>query len=392
MKTGGENNRLRIAVLIRHFTATGGTERYCVEVTRRLAAAHEVHVFAQIIDDRGYPGVHFHPITLFVTKPRWVNQWLFSWATQKATRGKFDIVHSHDMVTDADVYTLHVPCFLSNYKSVPFRNKALAWLTTIASPRKLAYLLLEHRQISERAKPKRFIAVSRFMANNLAKHYPHARSHISIAYPGISVEAGLTQPPGHREQLRKRAGVPSETFVILFVANDFRKKGLDTLLKAVALLKERHVLLLVVGNGDRKAYGRLVNSLGIQDRVRWLGIQCGIQDWLLLADALAHPTLTDTYGMVVLEAMALGLPVIVSSAAYCGAAGQFTSHQALMIQDPHDSHEIAHYLRALIDDPALRRTLAESGRQFARERTWEATASATLAAYRVLLEPVSAMK
>jgi hypothetical protein len=134
---------MKIAVLVRNFNRNaGGAERYCVELSERLSENNEVHIYSQTFDEK-LPTIEFHKISKYFDKPRFLNQLLFSYLTKKATSGKFDIVHSHEMVSDADIYTIHVPCFKSDWINSKGIRKFLKNLNTLLSPRKIGYLWLE---------------------------------------------------------------------------------------------------------------------------------------------------------------------------------------------------------------------------------------------------------
>ena len=152
--------RLKIAVLIRGFFTTGGAERYAVELTRRLARTHEVHVFAQEWSFEGAEKIIFHKIPRFFIKPSYLNQLVFSFFTRRALDPSFDIIHSHERVTRFDVLTVHCPCFRSSItgKKSLWKN-AFSNLSIALSPRKAAYLWLEKKQFSFTRK-RLLIAVS----------------------------------------------------------------------------------------------------------------------------------------------------------------------------------------------------------------------------------------
>src|SRR4030066_1438280 len=139
--------RLKIAILVRNFIKTGGMERYCVEVTRRLALRHDVHVFAQEWRWDGDEKITFHRIPKFLTKPSFLNLLLFSYFTHKKIDNSFDIIHSHERVTHFDALTVHCPCFRTYItdEESPLK-RMLIWLAIALSPRKMAYLWLVNRQ------------------------------------------------------------------------------------------------------------------------------------------------------------------------------------------------------------------------------------------------------
>jgi UDP-glucose:(heptosyl)LPS alpha-1,3-glucosyltransferase len=104
------------------------------------------------------------------------------------------------------------------------------------------------------------------------------------------------------------------------------------------------------------------------------------------ADYLAHPTLEDTFAMVVLEAMAHGLPVIVSARRYCGISSLLTQEvNALILDDPTKVHELAKAIARLLDDAPLRDRLITSGLAFANQHSWAAVADDYDGIYRLVL-------
>jgi len=138
---------MKIAVLIRDYDFSGGgSQKYCVELTNRLSEIHDVHVYAQNIVTP-FDKITFHKIPRLFTKPRFLNQLIFSRLTRKAVeQGRYDIVHSHDTVTHADVYTLHVDCVKTKWTNKKGLAKFLYFLDTLLSPRMLSYLWLEHKK------------------------------------------------------------------------------------------------------------------------------------------------------------------------------------------------------------------------------------------------------
>lgn len=372
--------RLRIAVLIRHYSRIGGAERYCVELTERLAEHHEVHVFCQAIATTQHPEITFHSIPTWVQKPRYINQLLFSWLTHKATKDQFDIIHSHDRVTHANVQTLHVPCVLSRYTEITGFKKFLRYLNTIFSPRMLTYLCLEKLQIRP-VNNRQIIVVSEFLARNILHNYPAIKKNIHIAYPGIKIKNTPAELAISRQKQRHLLHITDNDFVVLFVANDYKNKGLPILLEALSLLNENTLHLIVAGNDNPDKFSHLVANLKLTQLVHFIGACEDMHAVYPAADVLVHPTLADTYAMVVLEAMAHVIPVIVSNAHYCGFSEHLANNEAILINNPKDAQEIAQHINHLLSDSQLRYTLAEKGNNKAMMITWENTLQQTLIAY-----------
>lgn len=380
MITAARHQRRRIAVLISNYTRIGGAERYCVELTERLAKHHEVHVFYQRIGTTQDPDIQFHQIPLWVEKPRYINNLLFSYLSRKATENQFDIVHSHAMVTHANVQTLHVPCVLSRYSESKGIKKLLCYLNTLLSPRLLAYLWLEKYQIRT-IKHRQIIAVSEFLARNITHSYPDVAKHISIAYPGIQIAHTDEMQLIQRQQQRALRQFGEKDFVLLFVANDYKRKGLPVLLEALKTIQNPRLQLIVAGNDQPEKFTDAVAHAGLTDQIHFIGACTDMEALYPAADALVHPTLADTYAMVVLEAMAHALPVIVSNARYCGFAEHLTEHEALLIENPKDASEIADHIQTLVNNSSLRQSLARQAKQKARSISWDDTVEQTLLAY-----------
>jgi UDP-glucose:(heptosyl)LPS alpha-1,3-glucosyltransferase len=119
----------------------------------------------------------------------------------------------------------------------------------------------------------------------------------------------------------------------------------------------------------------LAEQHGASDKIIFLGPQNNLRQAYLAADVLAHPTLEDTYAMVVLEAMAHGTPVVVSGLPYCGISAELTHGvHAMVIEDPRNPHDVVQALTQLAQNPDLSRRLVEQGQAWAKQKTWAACA------------------
>jgi UDP-glucose:(heptosyl)LPS alpha-1,3-glucosyltransferase len=121
----------------------------------------------------------------------------------------------------------------------------------------------------------------------------------------------------------------------------------------------------------------LAQRLGLAQRVWFVGALSDMDQAYRAADCLVHPTLEDTYAMVVLEAMAHGLPVVVSAARWCGIAAELHDGvQALLLHKPDDALALHSTLWRLLTSPELVSTLSQQGQFFASNKTWVDVASA----------------
>lgn len=360
---------MRIAVISRVFSrAGGGAESYSVSLVQQLAGRHDVHVFAQE-SNQPVPGVHYHRVLCLSRKPRWINQLVFAVVTWWRTRTGFDVVHSHENTWHGQIQTVHVrPTRYNLFHGRRGLRLGMRWLKVLLSPRLMTYVWLEGARFA-RQPGRHVVATSDTLYDECAQAYPLAE--LSVITPGTDMPSHAMSPAQARAQLQ----LPLQARCLLFVANDYARKGLDTLLQALAKLPEA-VHLTVVGNpGLIPRYQALARQFGVSQRVHFVGRLDDTSVAYRSADCLVHPTLEDSFAMVVLEAMAHGLPVIVSGPSYCGISRQLQHmQQAWLLENPRDAQTLSLAVREVLDTPQLADSLGNQGRAFARAHSWERAA------------------
>lgn len=372
----GVPRRLRIAVLNRVFSPTGGgAERYSIAMVEQLAQQHEIHVYAQQID-HSWPGVTYHRVSMPLTKPTWVNQLWYATATWWATRRGFDIVHSHENTWHGNVQTVHVlPVKHNLFDGRHGLALALQWLMACTSPRLLTYLALERLRFAPRA-GRRIVVTSTMLYGVMCRAYPRCKPNLHVITPGVTLPMRPADSVANKAKARQLLGLPLDARLVAFVANDYWKKGLPTLLAALVALPA-DCQLAVVGSPAQIAEFRVIaQGLGVESRVHFLGAFNDVSPLYEAADCLAHPTTEDTFAMVVLEAMAHGLPVVVSDVRYCGIAGKLTHEvNALILTSPTDVAELATQLLRCLDGAGVPSPLSAGARQLAQRFIWERLAA-----------------
>lgn len=366
----GAPRRLRIAVLNRSFVATGGgAERYSIALVEQLAQRHEVHVFAQQIEHQ-WAGVSYHRIWTPLVRPRWINQLWFAVTSWWETRKGFDVVHSHESTWHGQMQTVHVlPIRHNLFHGLMGWRLALRWVKVLTSPRLQVYLWLEKMRYAP-GLGRRIVATSPSLGIIIARTFPKSASMLSVLTPGIA-QVKCPADGVQQHAARLSLGLPTDGRCILFVANDYRKKGLPALMEALSLLPP-DTFLAVVGNGMHiPTFRAQAKALGLATRIFFLGSLTDMGVAYAAADCLVHPTLEDTFAMVVLEAMAHGVPVVVSSARFCGISGLLQDRvQALILEDPKDVANLATLIGQTLSNLTLRKELIDAGLVFAQSYLW----------------------
>ena len=368
---------MKIALLIRRYITTGGAERYAVEVARRLADKHEVHIFAQEYDHVPQR-MTIHRVPLHFRKPRYLNQWWFSWWTSKNVRG-FDLVYAHERLTQFDVMHIHSGTFVGGLWGVARaekKNRFLIWLKILTQPRISAYWLLE--KLHFRPLPgRRWIAVSEMTKREVQLFYPIPDDRFFIAHSGA--DAPSANVDDVRKKWRTKLNAGEQDVLLIFVGSQFDRKGLDALIAALGILRDRPCKLLVLGGGKTEAYRQQAAELQISDKIIFAGLVKNTSDFYAASDIFVLPTLSDPSPLSPLEAMAHGCATVMSCGRYNGAAEHIQNGEAILLDNPRNPVEIADAIKRLMT-PALRGEFARKGRALVEKLTWDRTADIVIRA------------
>ena len=190
--------------------------------------------------------------------------------------------------------------------------------------------------------------------------------------------------PGDVAAQRPDAGLPSD--YVLFLGRISWKKGIDRLLRAMASIPG--VPLVVAGNDDEGYWPKmeqLARELGMADRLYCVGFVEGRRKEALLRGAtmLALASYSENFGNVVLEAMALGVPVVVTPEV--GLASEVRSSGGGIVADG-EPQTFARAIRSLHGDSEARRAMGEKGRKAARSYSWDSVAGRIEQEYRAVLD------
>jgi len=204
------------------------------------------------------------------------------------------------------------------------------------------------------------------------------------------VDSALFRPgrPGRHEVRRALGWSPDDT-VIGYVSRIAPEKNVDDLAEALTIVASRRpeARMLLVGDGPSRA----ALEARIGSFARFVGYRQGddLADHYAACDLFAFPSRTETFGNVVLEAMASGLPVV---AVRAGGVGETVQHgtTGALVEPAEPPARLADALISLIDHPGPRRRMAESARQYALSQSWGAIMGALRDRYQALIDEQTA--
>jgi UDP-glucose:(heptosyl)LPS alpha-1,3-glucosyltransferase len=357
--------------------ARGGAETYIGDLARRLSRdGHAVHLYAARWDAAALPpATHFHRIDV-PNGPRFLRPWRFAAACEEALKHtRHDVSIGFDKTWGQDVLYpqggLHAASAAHNLLKYPGAlSRALAAAGKWLDPAAWSFARLERKQYLGARRP--LIVVNSLMVRG------HFEEHYGIPPESVRVVRSAIDPARfaaddrlrRRHDERGRWQVPPDETVALFVAMNYRLKGLAPLLNALALVpRDKPLTLAVAGHPDYRRYQRQVERLGVADRVRFLGYRADPRDCYFAADFLVHPTFYDPCSLVALEALACGLPVVTSR--YNGASELLSPPaDGIVIDDPHDAPALAAAMTRFTDRP-YRVEASSAARQTGAKWTFE---------------------
>jgi glycosyltransferase involved in cell wall biosynthesis len=377
-----------------------GTESCVSQQLERLASQYgwEIHLYSQRVDQIQTLAPSTTPSANTIGKIIWhkvsdisgphllkyfwwfVANHLRRWRDRRLGRAKIDLIYSPGInCLDADAIVVHIVFheFFSRVRS-ELHFHGLPWKSWfIVFHRKLYYKLamaLERRIYRD---PRvRLVAVSDLVAQHLKTHFDRTDVQVipnAVDTMRFTPEARLARRSATRQFFR----YSDDDFVLLIIGNDWKKKGLDYLLRALTHLCNLPLRLLVVGSDDPRLYQTQLIDNVLVDRVRFEAPSPDVLSFYSAADVYVGPSLEDAFGLPIVEAMACGLPVIASI--YAGASAFIRNGETgLLLSNPRDPSEIASLVQSLFADASRRMKMGFAASQYVQTNcSWDQNALRT---------------
>ena len=346
---------MKILQVVRRYGPVGGMERYVWETARELVKlGHQVQVICEQNLAEPNSDIAVHELGRMHYRPRWLYYWRFSRrvdAWLKANPQPGWLIHSNERVGVHDVTTFHGPPFAS------VRDKP--WWKKI-SIRVAAQLWLERRELRV---AKRIVPNSEIIAKQLAHYYPeYAHKLTAPIVPGVL--PGVVRAP---------RTVPADGGIVGFVGREWQRKGLPLAVEIIAQLRKTrpNLELWVVGPEEKEITYLFRDWQGGYRLLGWRTDNAHFEN----IDVLLHPAKAEPYGMVISEAMAARVPVVVSDA--CGAAAQVSDRHGKVVR-------LVAPVREWVDAVEAQLGRSEPARGFVRG--WDVVAQEFVAVYERTLQ------
>lgn len=322
----------------------GGVERIIYECAKFLSGrGHDVTVYATEIEKNGAPVTYRHvpiPRTLKALEPV-----AFYDACKREMRdARFDAHGSFGCVCpEGGVFwaqSVHA-VWLEKAKSIRPPWSVARWKQWL-NPSHPMILKLERRHFSKGGH-RSIIALTEEVKVDLHNYYGVPMEEVHVVPNGFSPEEfNVARAMELRDSVRSELGFSPDAKVIVFVGNELDRKGYPALLRAVEAMNDPRLRLLVVGRAVPAPH----------PLVKYVGSTSDVVRYYAAADVFALPTLYEAWGLVIIEAMATGLPVLTSRLAGASVAIR-EGATGNLLDNPTDETEIATKLRPLIEGDHL---------------------------------------
>lgn len=315
---------MKLAIVIERFEAwRGGAETSTLEIARLLAArGHDIHIVTAT-NSQSPPDMTIHRVPSTAVIPALRTAAFVRKATAFLQSRRFDVVHAVAPIPAADVYQprggLLGETMQRNVATRRSPSRRLLKRAMLAMNVKQRALLELERRIFAPMAPggPTIVAVSNYVARQCERLYGAGPPRVRVVFNGVST---VVPPPeqraAYRAAIRSEYHVADDKLLLLFIAHNFRLKGLDPLIDTLSRLVTAGAAdfhLLVVGRDNPARYQRRIQTLRLDRFVTFTGPTQRVTSFFFAADVCVHPTYYDPCSRVVLEALSYGVPCITTS-------------------------------------------------------------------------------
>lgn len=336
---------MQLAFCIYKYFPFGGLQRDFLQIaTACQTRGHQIRVY--VLDWQGDKPAGIDIIIVpqkgFSNHSR--NQAYYHWVKAHLQANPVNCVVGFNKMPDLDVYFAGDTCFAEKAAHKGFFYRL--------SKRCKHYSAFENSVFSRSSQTK-IMVLTKQQIQDFKNHYHTQDERFFLLPPGIALDRKYcADSPKKREQFRQANQISLDDFVIVQIGSDFKRKGVDRSLRAIAALPDalrQKVSYLVVGQDNPEPYQKLADDLGISKQVRFFSGRNDIPDFLFSADLLLHPARQEAAGMVLIEALAAGVPVIVSGIS--GYAYHISQANAgIVLPEPYDQSTLNQALERSISD------------------------------------------
>lgn len=344
---------MKIGIVIKH-CCWSLSSNFLLEMLPYFTKKHDIHIFAGKWDKTNIKRVHFHKVPVFFSN-FFLQEIFFSIASTIIMKNQnFDVTLAQPTRYLSPDISLMQFC----YKGWGEYKKKMGLKLTFAerlSPTIEKYNL---------KKAKKIIATSEGIKREAMKFYQIPEDKITVIPNGVNPDKFLFTKR-EKIRLREKFGFSKDDKILLFVGRNLKRKGLEYVLKALPLVKEKNMKLIICG-GDDEYHRKIVRKLNQENRVIFAGDVKNVPEYCAISNIFVFPTFYEGFSFATLEAAASGLPVIATVAN--GTEDLIENGKNGFLLKTRSSEAIANKINLLLENDNLRIKMGKNARNTILEK------------------------
>lgn len=352
---------MKIAFCLYKYFPFGGLQRDFLRIALECQArGHQIRVYTMSWEGDRPVGFEIILVPIQGSTNHRRNMEFHKWVSSHLKMYPVDRVVGFNKMPDLDFYYAADVCYAEKVE----QEKGFFYKLTA---RYKHYFQFE-KAVFQAGKLTKLLMLTPHQVAHFKKHYQTEESRFYMLPPGIAGDRKYDQQiPDARRLYREKNNIALDSFLLLQVGSDFKRKGVERTLNALASLPEeikKKTYLMIVGQDKAKKYQNIARKLEIQSQVSFFSGRNDISELMAAADILMHPALQEAAGIVLLEAITAGLPIIVTDV--CGYAPFIRQAQCgAIITEPFAQENLNKILLTCLQDISLLAKWSECARHFA---------------------------
>ncbi|MCU6668361.1 glycosyltransferase family 4 protein [Enterobacteriaceae bacterium H4N4] len=350
-----------IAFCLYKYFPFGGLQRDFMRIAQTIAArGHHVRIYTQFWEGDCPDVFELIRVPVKSRTNHGRNAEYYAWVQAHLLEHPVDRIVGFNKMPGLDVYYAADVCYAEKVA----QEKGFFYRLT---SRYRHYAAFE-RATFEQGKPTQLLMLTDKQIADFQKHYQTESERFRILPPGIYPDRKYSQQiPNSREVYRQKNGIGEQQHLLLQVGSDFSRKGVDRSIEALASLPQSirlNTRLFIVGQDKPRKFEALADKLGVRENVSFFSGRNDVAELMAAADLLLHPAYQEAAGIVLLEAITAGLPVVTT--AVCGYAHYIAdANGGAVLEEPFRQQAFNDIVRKALTEPSLRSAWAENARHYA---------------------------
>jgi len=373
---------MKIALISEKINNSGGIERYVLNLGQNLAKNNDIYLVAREIEN-----IEFKAKKIIVNYPnitKGLNALFFPYFSSSSIKNeKFDIIHSQGRATyTGNIITFH-SCHLAALNAAYKERGILYFLFKQIQPFNKISLYNERMACKEY---KNIIAVSKGLKKEIIQYYKVDSEKITVIPNGVDISRfNLQNKEKEKEKIRKKYNLEKNDIVLIIIANEFIRKGVNYIIDSLHYIKDKNIKLLVIGKDNPNYLIKKAKEKDVEDRVIFTGKIEGneIPNFLMASDIFVFPTYYEAFSLATLEAAAAGLPILMT---------RVNGSDEILVENKNgylierNATNIAEKIESIIYDEKKMREMSKKSRQIAEQYSWDKISKLTYEKYKEILE------